>query len=138
MSLIIITAAALAGCTVTDGDTIRCNGERIRLLGVDAPDGPGNSRCRPVPKPGAVCDRQRAAASKASLQRIMTGPLSIERVGTDPYGRTLAMVYAQGRSLSCQQIEAGQATYFARGIRVADSGMIPATIPSNCRPPGRE
>ncbi|ALR22863.1 MULTISPECIES: thermonuclease family protein [Sphingobium] len=114
MSLIIIAAAALAGCTVTDGDTIRCNGERIRLLGVDAPDDPGNSRCRPVPKPGAICDRQRAAASMASLQRIMAGPLSIERVGTDPYGRTLAMVYAQGRSLSCQQIEGGQAAYIAR------------------------
>lgn len=120
--IFIAAAAALAGCTVTDGDTIRCNGERIRLLGVDAPDDPGNSRCKPVPKPGAVCDRQRAAASKASLQRIMAGPLSIERVGTDPYGRTLAMVYAQGRSLSCHQIEGGQATYFARwdqGARVA-------------------
>jgi len=122
MSLIFIAAAALAGCTVTDGDTIRCNGERIRLLGVDAPDDPGNSRCRPVPKPGAICDRQRAAVSKASLQRIMAGPLSIERVGTDRYGRTLAMVYAQGRSLSCHQVERGQATYVARwdqGARVA-------------------
>ena len=90
MPLTLIAAVALAGCSVTDGDTIRCNGERIRLLGVDAPDDPGNSRCKPVPKPGAVCDRQRAAASKTSLQRNMTGPLSIERVGKDPYGRTLA------------------------------------------------
>lgn len=114
MPLTLIAAVALAGCSVTDGDTIRCNGERIRLLGVDAPDDPGNSRCKPVPKPGAVCDRQRAAASKTSLQRNMTGPLSIERVGKDPYGRTLAMVYSQGRSLSCQQLEGGQATYFAR------------------------
>ncbi|TCM32391.1 thermonuclease family protein [Novosphingobium sp. ST904] len=122
MPLILIAAAALAGCTVTDGYTIRCNGERIRLLGVDAPDDPGNSRCRPVLKPGTICDRQRAAASKASLQGIMAGPLSIERVGTDRYGRTLAIVYAQGRSLSCHQIAGGQATYVARwdqGARVA-------------------
>lgn len=46
MSPVIIAAAALAGCIVTDGYTIRCNGERIRLLGVDVPDDPGNSRCR--------------------------------------------------------------------------------------------
>lgn len=26
----------VSGCSVTDGDTIRCNGERIRLLGVGA------------------------------------------------------------------------------------------------------
>jgi len=122
MSIILIAAAALAGCTVTDGDTIRCDSERIRLLGVDAPDDPANSRCRPVPKPGAICDKQRATASKAALQRIMAGPLFIERVGTDRYGRTLAMVYAQGRSLSCHQIAGGQATYVARwdeGARVA-------------------
>lgn len=115
-------AATLAGCSVTDGDTIRCGAERIRLLAVDAPDDPGNSRCRPVPKPGAICDRQRANASKVALQRIASGPLSIERVGVDPYGRTLALVYVQGRSLSCRQIEGGQAVYVARwdqGGRVA-------------------
>ena len=124
------SAATLAGCSVTDGDTIRCGAERIRLLAVDAPDDPGNSRCRPVPKPGATCDRQRAAASKAALQRIMTGPLSIERVGVDPYGRTLAMVYGQGRSFSCRQIEGGQAVYVARwdqGGRVARECPLAAT-----------
>lgn len=114
MPLVFIAAAALAGCSVTDGDTIRCGDERIRFLGVDAPDDPSNSRCRPVPKPGAICDRQRAEASKEALRRTMTGPLSIERVGIDPYGRTLALVYVQGRSLSCRQIEAGQAVYVAR------------------------
>lgn len=114
MPLVFIAAAALAGCSVTDGDTIRCGDERIRFLGVDAPDDPSNSRCRPVPKPGAICDRQRAEASKEALQRTMTGRLSIERVGIDPYGRTLALVYVQGRSLSCRQIEAGQAVYVAR------------------------
>ena len=31
-------------CTVTDGDTIRCGDERIRLLAIDAPEMGG--RCR--------------------------------------------------------------------------------------------
>ena len=30
--------ATLAGCTATDGDSLNCNGERIRLLGIDAPE----------------------------------------------------------------------------------------------------
>lgn len=115
-------AAALSACTASDGDTIKCSGERIRLIGIDAPDDPGNSRCRPVPKPGAVCDRRLAGDSKAALQRAMVPPLAIARLGTDPYGRTLGMVYARGVSLSCRQIEAGKAAYVARwdnGYRVA-------------------
>ncbi|MGC1270186.1 MAG: hypothetical protein WA842_06275 [Croceibacterium sp.] len=38
-----------AACSVTDGDTIRCGDERIRLLGIDAPEMGG--RCRE----GRVC-----------------------------------------------------------------------------------
>lgn len=122
MILAFLAATILAPCTVVDGDTLRCGSERIRLLGIDAPDDPGNGRCRPYPKPGAVCDAARAAASKAALVRLSARPLTIERVGQDRYGRTLAMVYAGGISLSCAQIGAGQAVYVARwddGRRVA-------------------
>lgn len=114
--------AALLACHVIDGDTLRCGSERIRLLGIDAPDDPGNGRCRPHPKPDAICDRGRAAASKASLVRLASGSLTIERVGQDRFGRTLAMVYVGGVSLSCSQLVAGQATYVERwddGRRVA-------------------
>ena len=34
----------VSGCTVTDGDTIRCDGEPIRLLGIDTPEVPGHCR----------------------------------------------------------------------------------------------
>ncbi len=37
--------------------------------------------------------------------------LSIRRMGTDHYGRTLGVVYADGTNLSCAQMEAGQAIY---------------------------
>ena len=122
LAISLLAAASAGGCTVTDGDTLRCGSEHIRLLGIDAPDDPGNSRCRPYPKPGAICDARLAAASKAALRRVMTGPLTIARVSTDAYGRTLAMVYVQGRSLSCLQIEAGRALYkpkWDEGRRVA-------------------
>lgn len=32
----------VSGCTLTDGDTIRCIGERIRLLGIDTPELPSH------------------------------------------------------------------------------------------------
>jgi endonuclease YncB( thermonuclease family) len=40
----IVYAEPLYGCSVTDGDTIRCGDERIRLLGIDAPELPGHCR----------------------------------------------------------------------------------------------
>jgi endonuclease YncB( thermonuclease family) len=117
-----LLAAASTSCTVVDGDTLRCGPERIRLLGIDAPDDPSNGRCRPYAKPGAICDARLAAASKAALRQIMTGPLRVMRISTDGYGRTLAMVYVRGRSLSCLQLEAGRAIYKPKW----DNGQIVA------------
>ncbi|MEH3107115.1 MAG: thermonuclease family protein [Sphingomonas fennica] len=100
----IIIAFALA-CTATDGDTIRCGDERIRLLGIDAPELPGHCRR------GRVCAPGDGAASRRSLAGRMQPDLSIERVGRDRYGRTLAIVRAGRTNLSCYQLRAGQAIY---------------------------
>lgn len=35
----------LTNCRVVDGDTLRCDGGRVRLLGIDAPELPGH--CAP-------------------------------------------------------------------------------------------
>ena len=103
-------------CTVTDGDTIRCGDERIRLLGIDAPELPGH------------CSRNRQCApgdpyaSKANLASAMTGELRIERVDEDRYGRTLAIVSGDRGDLSCWQLSHGQAIYkpkWDNGYRVA-------------------
>lgn len=128
--MLLVIALSMAACTVTDGDTIRCGSERIRLLGIDAPDDPGNSRCRPFPKPGAVCDRRRAIASKAALQRAMVGLITIDRVKVDVYGRTIGHVFADYKSLSCRQIEAGQARYVARWD---DGGRVTSRCPQATR-----
>jgi micrococcal nuclease len=78
-------ALALATLTgpihVTDGDTIRAGPERIRLLGIDAPDDPSNGRCRRYSKPSAVCDKARSAAATRSLRAAITPRMEIERVG---------------------------------------------------------
>ena len=104
--MIAILALALAGCTVTDGDTIRCGDERIRLLAIDAPELPQH------------CGRRRACgegdpfASASNLRVAMEGrALTILRTGTDRFGRTVGVVYADGANLSCRQIGDGHAVY---------------------------
>lgn len=100
-------------CRVVDGDTIRCGSERIRLLGIDAPELPGHCRV------GRVCAAGDGPASRDSLATAMVGPLSIERVGKDRYGRTLALVTGARGDLSCWQLRQRQAAYVARW----DNGM---------------
>ncbi|WP_318842604.1 thermonuclease family protein [Sphingomonas sp. NIC1] len=95
----------VSGCTVTDGDTIRCNGERIRLLGIDAPELPGHCRT------GRNCAPGDGYASKRSLADALVGTIRISRVGEDHYGRTLAILSSDRGDLSCWQLEHGQAIY---------------------------
>ena len=96
-------------CSVTDGDTIRCGGERVRLLGIDAPEFPG--KCRE----GRDCAPGDPWASTEALRGAMAGrKLSIRRFGYDRYGRALAEVFADGENLSCSQVQDGQAIYVRR------------------------
>lgn len=99
--------SAVTGCTATDGDTLNCGGERIRLLGIGSPEMP--EHCAP----GRNCVVGDPYAAQASLQNAIQFQYSmtIERVGTDCYGRTLGMVYVADQSLSCHQLAAGQAIY---------------------------
>lgn len=54
-------------------------------------------------------------ASRDNLVRLLNArPLSIERMGTDHYGRTLALVGAGGRDVSCGQVVAGEAIYIEK------------------------
>lgn len=99
-----------AACHVVDGDTLRCGEERIRLLGIDAPEMGGHCR------PGRTCAPGDPEASKAALSAFFAenakkSGLTIRRVGEDRYGRTLGVVYAGGTNLSCAQLASGQAIY---------------------------
>ena len=133
--MIIALALACAGCaplpdaepieaagTVTDGDTIRCGDERIRLLGIDAPELPGHCRS------GRSCAPGDPYASTRSLQAAMEkGPFWIIRLGTDRYGRTLALVRAGEVDLSCHQLATGHAIYKPRWD---DDRAVRRTCPS--------
>lgn len=110
----------VAGCRVTDGDTIRCGDERIRLLAIDAPELPGHCR------PGRKCAPGDPVASTESLRAAMVGTLRIDRVGTDHYGRTLATVVSDRGDLSCWQLSRGQVIYRRDWD---DGGRVAATCP---------
>lgn len=102
-----IALAMLLAVTVTDGDTIKLGSERIRLLGIDAPEIHGCRR-------GRVCAPGDGRASKRSLEGMMGGRIKVQRAGRDRYGRTLAQVYVGGRNVACEQLRRGQAVYVAK------------------------
>ncbi|MGT2513435.1 thermonuclease family protein [Sphingomonas panni] len=96
---------------VVDGDTLRCGGERIRLMGIDAPEMPGHCRR------GRRCVEGDPYASKAALAAMLKGKATIERRGRDRYGRTLARVRVNGVDLSAAQMRAGMASTYVGGTR---------------------
>lgn len=106
VSFILALSLAAASCIATDGDSIRCGDERIRLTGIDAPE---LGRCQPRRRRCAPGD---GAASQRALRAAMAkGKLRVVRLGKDRYGRTLAVVFAGTTNLACSQIAAGQAIY---------------------------
>lgn len=113
----ILLASALIACTVTDGDTLRCGAERVRLIGIDAPELPGHCRHN------RICAEGDASASTRSLEQLIAGrPVRLERHGRDIFGRTLAFAFVGRVNLSCAQIRARQAIYVERwdiGERIA-------------------
>jgi endonuclease YncB( thermonuclease family) len=113
--MLLALALAASGCTATDGDTLRCGEERIRLTGIDAPELHG---CQPR---GRRCAPGDGRASRRVLAALINGQqLRIVRLGKDRFGRTLAAVFAGKTNLACAQLRAGQAIYRAdwddRGI----------------------
>jgi micrococcal nuclease len=96
-------------CRAIDGDTLVCDGELIRLNGIDAPELPGHCR------PGRRCVVGDPFAAKADLERnIRGGVIAITRLGKDRYGRTIGQVSVDGLDLSCMQIGAGGTEYVER------------------------
>jgi micrococcal nuclease len=98
-----------------DGDSMRCrNLGEIRLLAIDAPDRTSSRPCKEH-FGDHVCDDAGAKTAKVSLrQALLMGPVTVEPVGRDRYGRMLALVKAGGADLSCYQLHAGVARYIVR------------------------
>lgn len=100
-------------CAAVDGDTLRCGRERVRLIGIDAPELPGHCRH------GRSCVPGDPIASTASLRYALKGRLRIKRFGKDHYGRTLALVSSDIGDLSCWQVRHKHAIYKPRWDKFA-------------------
>lgn len=93
---------------VVDGDGLRCGRERLRLLGVDAPE------MRPCAR-NRHCAPGNGAASRQSLAgALRLGPVRYRVVKRDRYGRAVVMAWAGPVNLSCWQLARGQAIYKPR------------------------
>lgn len=75
-------------CTV-DGDTLWWEGEKIRIADIDAPEMKG--RC--------AYESRLAIQSRNRLSQLLGNGFRIYRQGEDRYGRTLALVTVNGRSV---------------------------------------
>lgn len=94
---------------VVDGDTIWLDGEKIRLQGYETPETATNI-C------GGQSDiRLGNAATSRLIEILNTANLTIQRTGKDRYGRTLAIIRADGRNVGDILIAEGLARRWPDG-----------------------
>ncbi len=97
MPIVLAAAARCMSPSVHDGDTIRCGRERVRIANLDAPELPDSPKCQDRRRSYAWCDFAAGEASRVALTRLLSrGRVTITRLGTDPYGWTLATVSVNG------------------------------------------
>jgi endonuclease YncB( thermonuclease family) len=99
--------AARGRVAIVDGDTLKYEGETIRLVDIDTPES-FRSRCEH--------ELVLALEAKARLRQLVdAGPLTIERTGKDRYGRTLARVLVAGREVGDTLLREGKALRYRPG-----------------------
>ena len=102
MTIAMLAAIAASGALqVIDGDTLIIGAEKIRLVGVDAPE-----------ISGAKCPAERALGRLAAdrLRMLTKGKsVDVDRSGFDRYGRTLAVILVDGDNVGSALIAEGYA-----------------------------
>lgn len=117
MPLLLAAVIACSTVTVHDGDTIHCDGEKVRIANIDAPEMPDSSRCSAQSRQRLAgsrnppwCDHTLAVRSRDTLRAFVSrGSVAIHRQGTDRYGRTLATVSVNGQDAGSYLISRGLA-----------------------------
>ena len=121
--ILILPVIVLAGqfkCTrVTDGDTITVitDGQKftIRLVGIDAPE-----KSHGKHQPGQPFSQ---SSTKFLASLVLNKPVDIVSYGTDRYGRTLGVVYVEGKNVNLEMVRAGLAeVYRGRPAKGFDNG----------------
>ena len=107
---------------VVDGDTLRCGSERVRLLGIDAPEIHGCPRWRSC-APGDGQESRQSLLAALRMGRVRFEPVTVDR-----YGRQVAVVWAGRKSLLlAAQARAGH-LQAALGQRKAHRPSLPVSL----------
>ena len=101
-------AAVVGVPSIIDGDTLDIHGERIRLFGIDAPE--GKQVCQVQGKP------IRCGQVSANALDVMIGrrPISCTPEDRDQYGRTVAVCYLGKIELNEWMVRQGHAVAYTR------------------------
>ncbi len=97
---------------VTDGDTVKVSGERIRLEGIDAPE--RNQRCKDASGKGYDCG---FVATAALRNKIGRSSIKCEGTKRDRYGRFLGTCYLNEIDLNGWMVRNGHALAYVRYSR---------------------
>ena len=103
-----VFAAPISGqADVVDGDTLSIRGQsaRIRLYGVDTPE--GQQTCEDAAGKRYLCGSRAADALSALIGR--NGRVSCQEEDRDRYGRIVAVCQANGRDINAELIRQGWA-----------------------------
>ena len=93
---------------ITDGDTIKINGEKIRFSGIDAPELKQTCIKQWVNVPCGI------TAKQILLDKIANNKIVCIREGKDQYKRTLAECFVNDESLSSYLVKRGYAFAFRK------------------------
>jgi endonuclease YncB( thermonuclease family) len=102
-------SAARNDLYVIDGDTVALGRERIRTLGIDAPE---------THPPRCAREAELGTAATLKLRELLgSGTVTISGTGQDRYGRELRTVRVNGQDVGEAMIGAGLARSYAGGKR---------------------
>ena len=93
---------------ITDGDTIRINGEKIRFSGIDTPELRQTGLKQGIKTPGGI------TAKQILIDKIADNKIVCIREGKDQYKRTLAECFINNESLSSYLVKSGYAFAYRR------------------------
>jgi endonuclease YncB( thermonuclease family) len=100
-------AIAGARISIVDGDTLKIDGQTIRIVEIDTPES-YRSRCEN--------ELVLALDAKQRLRELINaGEITFEPVGTDRYRRTLARVFSAGVNIGDRLLAEGHALRYQAG-----------------------
>lgn len=103
IALLALSSPALAAVDIVDGDTIRVDGERVRLWGMDAPE--RKQACQISGQSVPIGQR----ATDTLRQILSNGSLRCDAKDRDRYGRTVSECWAGEVNVSEAMVRLGWA-----------------------------